>query len=57
MGQSVTPDHPRAKFFLARDIANINRYFRDFCTVMDEKEIFLKITDGTSEGFPPRGWE
>src|SRR5690606_24516548 len=24
MGQSVTPDHPRAKFFLARDIANIN---------------------------------
>ncbi|HMZ31769.1 MAG TPA: RIO1 family regulatory kinase/ATPase, partial [Methanoregulaceae archaeon] len=57
MGQSVTPDHPRAKFFLSRDIANINRYFRDFCTVMDEKEIFLKITDGTSEGFTPRSWE
>ncbi len=57
MGQSVTPDHPRAPFFLARDIANINRYFREFCTVMDEKEIFTRITDGTSEGFDPLGKE
>ena len=57
MGQSVTPDHPRATFFLKRDIANINRYFREFCTVMDEKEIFTRITNGTSEGFDPLGKE
>jgi len=53
MGQSVTPDHPRAKFFLARDISNVNRYFRGFCTVMDEKEIFSKITRGGDVEFTP----
>jgi RIO kinase 1 len=49
MGQAVTPDHPRAQFFLARDISNINRYFRGFCTVRDEKEIFTEITGKKGE--------
>jgi RIO kinase 1 len=52
MGQAVTPDHPRARFFLSRDIANINRFFGDRCTIRDEKELFTEITGGTAM---PRG--
>ncbi len=44
MGQSVTPDHPRALQFLVRDIANINRFFKGKCHVMEEREIFDRIT-------------
>jgi RIO kinase 1 len=43
MGQAVTPDHPRALHFLARDIRNINRFFSDKCEVMGDKEIFQRI--------------
>jgi RIO kinase 1 len=43
MGQAVTPDHPRALQFLARDIRNINRFFSDRCEVMGDKEIFQRI--------------
>jgi RIO kinase 1 len=43
MGQAVTPDHPRALHFLARDIRNINRFFSDQCEVMGDKEIFQRI--------------
>ncbi len=46
MGQSVTPDHPRALQFLVRDIANINRFFKGKCHVMEEREIFDRITRG-----------
>jgi RIO kinase 1 len=49
MGQAVTPDHPRAQFFLARDIANINRYFSGFCTVREERDIFSEITGKIKE--------
>lgn len=49
MGQAVTPDHPRAQYFLARDIYNINRYFSGFCTVRDDKEIFTEITGKKGE--------
>jgi RIO kinase 1 len=48
MGQAVTPDHPRARFFLSRDIANINRFFGDRCTIRDEKELFTEITGRTA---------
>jgi len=44
MGQSVTPDHPRAFDLLVRDISNINRFFRGKCEIRDEKEIFSDIT-------------
>ena len=44
MGQSVTPDHPRALHFLVRDIANINRFFSQKCQVRDEREIFSEVT-------------
>lgn len=47
MGQSVTPDHPRALSFLARDIANVNRFFRPHCHVLEEREIFDRITRET----------
>jgi RIO kinase 1 len=46
MGQSVTPDHPRALQFLARDIANVNRFFSHQCHVIEEREIFDRITQG-----------
>lgn len=49
MGQSVTPDHPRALSFLARDIANINRYFSGSCPLREEREIFAEITGKTKE--------
>jgi len=44
MGQSVTRDHPRALAFLMRDIKNINRFFRNRCSVKDDKELFNAIT-------------
>jgi RIO kinase 1 len=46
MGQSVTLDHPRALQFLTRDIANVNRFFRPHCHVIEEREIFDRITQG-----------
>jgi RIO kinase 1 len=50
MGQAVTPDHPKARPFLARDIANVNRYFRNLCSVRDEKGIFSEIIEGGVPG-------
>jgi RIO kinase 1 len=44
MGQSVTKDHPRALFFLMRDIRNINRYFKNRCEIREDVEIFNAIT-------------
>ncbi|MDD1673623.1 MAG: serine protein kinase RIO [Methanomicrobiales archaeon] len=46
MGQSVTLDHPRALYFLSRDITQVNRFFRHYCDVIEEKEIFDRITQG-----------
>jgi RIO kinase 1 len=43
MGQAVTPDHPRALQFLVRDIRNINRFFSQYCDVMEDKELFKQI--------------
>ena len=44
MGQSVTRDHPRALAFLMRDIKNVNRFFRNRCTVRGDEELFNAIT-------------
>lgn len=44
MGQAVTRDHPRALSFLARDIAQINRFFRSKCPLRDEREVFSEVT-------------
>jgi RIO kinase 1 len=44
MGQAVTLDHPRARPFLARDIANVNRYFGSLCSVRTTGEVFAEIT-------------
>jgi RIO kinase 1 len=46
MGQSVTLDHPRSLQFLVRDIANVNRFFRHHCHVIEERELFDRITQG-----------
>ncbi len=44
MGQAVTLDHPRARAFLVRDIANVNRYFGSLCSVRTTGEVFAEIT-------------
>jgi len=44
MGQSVIRDHPRALFFLMRDIRNINRFFRRRCEVIEDIDVFYAIT-------------
>jgi len=44
VGQSVTRDHPRALFFLMRDIKNINRFFKNRCDIRTDLEIFNAIT-------------
>ncbi len=44
MGQSVTRDHPRALAFLMRDIRNVNRFFKNRCTVRGDEELFNAIT-------------
>ncbi len=46
MGQSVLRDHPRALYFLHRDIANINRFFSPRCQVLDEEVIYRSVTEG-----------
>ncbi|KQC05052.1 MAG: serine/threonine protein kinase [Methanoculleus sp. SDB] len=43
LGQAVTPDHPRAHSFLARDIKNITRFFSRFCDVREERDVFIDI--------------
>ncbi len=52
MGQAVMEDHPRALHFLARDIANINRFFRSKCPLRDEREFFSEVTGISLEGEP-----
>ncbi len=49
MGQSVTLDHPRALQFLSRDIANVNRFFKPYCDVIEERELFDLVTGGRAE--------
>jgi RIO kinase 1 len=43
MGQSVTLEHPMASKFLARDIANIARYFGKKYGIGSEEEIWSKV--------------
>jgi len=43
MGQSVTLEHPMATKFLARDIANIARYFEKKYGIGSEEEIWSKV--------------
>lgn len=41
--QGVTPDHPKAMSFLARDIKNVNRFFERQCEVICDRDIFGEI--------------
>jgi RIO kinase 1 len=43
MGQSVTLEHPMASKFLARDVANIARYFEKKYGIGSEEEIWSKV--------------
>ena len=43
MGQSVTLEHPLASKFLARDVANIARYFQKKYDIGSEEEIWSKV--------------
>jgi RIO kinase 1 len=46
MGQSVTLDHPMAKKFLERDIANLARYFKKAYGFGSEEEIWERLKKG-----------
>ncbi|OPY54196.1 MAG: RIO-type serine/threonine-protein kinase Rio1 [Methanosaeta sp. PtaU1.Bin060] len=43
MGQSVTLDHPMARKFLERDIANLARYFKKKYGIGSEEEIWARL--------------
>jgi len=43
MGQSVTLDHPQARRFLERDIANVSHYFRKKYSLGSPEEIWKKL--------------
>ena len=43
MGQSVTLDHPMARKFLERDIANVARYFKKKYGIGSEEEIWARL--------------
>jgi len=43
MGQSVTLDHPQARRFLERDIANVAHFFRKKYSLGSEQEIWNKL--------------
>ena len=44
LGQAVIIDHPKALFFLKRDIQNIVQYFKKYKIKSDEMQIFNDIT-------------
>jgi len=49
MGQSVTLDHPQAKRFLERDIANVSHYFRKKYSLGSPEEIWKKLIKDRDE--------
>ena len=49
MGQSVTLDHPLARKFLERDIANIVHYFQKKYSIGSPEEIWARINKDKDE--------
>ena len=49
MGQSVTLDHPLARRFLERDIANVAHFFRKKYGLGSEQEIWNKLIKDKDE--------
>ncbi|MDD1732501.1 MAG: RIO kinase 1 [Methanosaeta sp. ASP1-1] len=49
MGQSVTLDHPQARRFLERDIANVSHYFRKKYSLGSPEEIWKKLIKDRDE--------
>ena len=50
-GQALTADHYNAREFLSRDIANINRFFRNRdVDVTDDEELLERATRGDEDG-------
>jgi len=49
MGQSVTLDHPQARRFLERDIANLSHYFRKKYSLGSPEEIWKKLIKDRDE--------
>jgi len=49
MGQSVTLDHPQARRFLERDIANVSHYFRKKYGLGSPEEIWKKLIKDRDE--------
>jgi RIO kinase 1 len=49
MGQSVTLDHPMARKFLERDVANIVHYFQKKYSIGSSEEIYARIEKDKAE--------
>lgn len=49
MGQSVTLDHPMARRFLERDVANIVHYFQKKYSIGSSEEIYARIEKDKAE--------
>jgi RIO kinase 1 len=49
MGQSVTLEHPMAKAFLERDVANLTRYFKKRYDVGSEEAIWQRLKERQDE--------
>jgi RIO kinase 1 len=49
MGQSVTLDHPQARRFLERDIANVSHYFRKKYSLGSPEEIWKNLIKDRDE--------
>ncbi|MDI9645142.1 MAG: serine protein kinase RIO [Archaeoglobales archaeon] len=49
MGQAVLKDHPKAKFYLKRDLKNVVRFFEKFGIKADVEEIFNDVTEGEED--------
>ena len=54
MGQSVTLDHPKARRFLERDVANITHYFQKKYSIGSSEEIWARIQKDEAEKIKKR---
>ncbi len=55
MGQSVTPEHPRAQQFLQRDLENIVRYFKKYDIQADPEKLYQDLREAKEKSLNEKG--
>lgn len=55
MGQSVTPEHPRAQQFLQRDLENIVRYFKKYDIQADPEKLYQDLREAKEKNLNEKG--